>query len=639
MISLSSPLVLLACLCALVPLILHFLGRATAANFSFPALRFLRAAAVKTARRRKIENVTLLACRMGLFTLLPLALALPFFRPKAANFMGGKNLALAIVLDNTASMNQLVKGQPAFELAKFQALRLLRGSDTAQPPELALLLCPVDSAPIVTSNLTQLSDRIRTMKPSGVETDLTATIRQAEALLNDQNSPNKLIYVLTDLQKSGLHPDRLNTVKIPLAILDLAEPGDNLGITEVKVSNPVIAGKPIAFSVQLDGSLSAPRNIAIKLMSEKNEILHTQDFLYTHSPLQPIFFEVTLPKPGPFAGFLELTFSDSLPLDNRYFFAFQVNPPIPVQICTTLPPQQDWAKDPAFFLSAALNAPGWITPRVSGKIANDVNVIYFPQSSSIDAKALERFLKKKEKAAVIFSSLETSCPVLETFGYGKIISIAETETPFPVEQTDTAEPLIASLGFKSSIYRQLAVTRYAKFRPADGTAPLLVLSSGDPLLVKRNNLFFFTSPPQLTYGTLPLNPVFPAILAQIAADTVPDESASTVRAGQTFTITAATLKPGPNQITLFTPGLYQFQNRPLAVNCSPETVDLTPCPLTDFAHLPNVFAANSPAALETDLSKLAQGKPLWDTLLFIVLLILLAETLLANLRKPANPHT
>ncbi len=654
MIYLSAPIVLLACLCATLPLLLHLLGRATAANYSFPALRFVRAAAIKTARRRKIENIALLAFRMGLFTLLPLALALPFFRPNSAKFTAGKNMALAIVLDNTASMNQLVKGQSAFDLAKLQALRLLRGSDSAAPPEMAIVLCPINQASIVSSNMPQLSDQIRSLTPTGVETDLTPTIRQAEALLNDRNSPAKLIYVLTDMQKTTLHPNRLKNVKFPLAILNLSSPSDNLGITNINVPTPFIAGKPITFTVHLEGTLSTPRNITLKLFSEKNKLLHSRDLLLTGPPFQPITFDIVIPKPGFFSGFLELNPSDTLPLDNRFNLAFKVNPPISVQLCSDNAPQKDWSKDPGFFIRAALKAPGWLQPIISPKISNEANVLYFPQSANMNTTDLKNFLRQKNKSAVVFSSLEPSCPFLQTAGCGKILSVSDSQTPFPVEQTDSADPLLASLGFKGPTYRQLAVTRYVKFRPFDGTDPLLVLSSGDPLLVRRKNFFFFTSPPQLTYGTLPLNPIFPAILAQIAADTVPAESAFTFHAGQPFLLKAekespllsitssqpaAVLKPGSNQITLYTPGLYKTPRETLAVNCAPETTDLTASPLTDFANLPNIFAATNPQTLENSLAKLAQGTPLWDTLLFIALLILLAETLLANLRKPANPRS
>ncbi|MFA5864199.1 MAG: VWA domain-containing protein [Phycisphaerae bacterium] len=657
----SAPVVLVGCLLAAIPLILHLLGRATATTFEFPTLRFVRAATVKTARRRHIENIMLLLFRMGLFTLLPLALALPFYRSKSVQFGAGKNLALAIVLDNTASMNQQVKNQTAFNLAKQQAIRLLRGTTAMSPPQIAILVCPMDHPPVITSNLTQLSDQIRSLSPTAAETDITQTIRQAQKLLDDQPAPNKLIYVLTDLQKSGFHPDQLKDSKYPLAVLNFHDTYNNLGISEVKLSNPIIAGKPVTLTIQLSGQFTSSRNLSIKLFTENKQLRHKQDILYTDQPIEPIPFDVTIPNPGFFSGYLELTPADQLPIDNRWYFTCKINPPIHALICADSVSPKQWSKDPAFFVSAAVNAPGWIKPKTvkQAKLAtenlNNFNVIYLPRSDHLDIDTLEKFLKLENKSVVIFSSLEISCPFIEKMNLGKIISIANSDQPAVIDQTDIADPLIAGLGFKNSAYRQIAVSRYAKLSCDPRTEQLLTLSTGDPLLVKRkiknSALYFFTSPPQMTYGTLPITAPFPALLAQVAADTISTDASFTFRAGKPFAINADNstfltssqpaipLKQGQNQLTLFTAGFYKTASgSTLAVNCSEKATDLSAYPISEFSNNAKspIFAANSPDTLESRLTQLAQGKPLWDYILLTVLIIILAETLLANLRKSAS---
>jgi hypothetical protein len=613
----SAPLVLIACLAAMVPLVLHLLGRARAVRFEFPALRFIRTAAARTANRRRLENVALLVFRMGLFILLPVAVALPFYRSSAAKFGARGNLALAVVLDNTASMAQQAKGQSAFDHAKLQALRLLRGTDALAPPETAILLCPVQHPPVVTSNLAQLADRIRALVPTGAETGLASAVKQAETLLDDQTAPNKLVYVLTDLQKSGLEPEELRNLKYPVALLDLHLPGDNLGIPDVTFSSPLIAGRPATVTIRLAGALASPRNLAIRLTDDRDRILHTHEVIYTGGPLEPISFEVTPPARGPFNGGIELLIDDRLPLDNRWYFAGAVNPPIQALIWSDSLPPFPAADDPAFFLTAALNAPGWIDARATVKpAAADLNraaILYVPQTARCDAGIIDAFLNVPGKSVVLFASLENSNPLLVHLGLGNAPVLATAQTPKTVDQIDAADPLLAAVGLKSDVYHRIAVGRYLKLAPAPDVEPLLILAGGDPLLVKRkigrSTLYCFATPAQTVYGTLPLNPAFPAILAQIAADTAAP-NAATFRAGRAFTFTAsrnekltapnsqpaAALSPGRNQLTFYTPGFYKSATNTLAVNASEKANDLTSWPLTVFAARSSsvLFAADTP---------------------------------------------
>lgn len=660
--SFAAPAVLVAALAAAFPLVLHLLGRSTAAIVEFPALRFVRAAAVKTAHRRRLENVALLVFRMSLFALLPVALGLPFYRSAAVRFAGGTtgHLALAIVLDNTASMNQKAGGRTAFALAKRQALRLLRGTDALAAPETAILLCPVAAQPVVTSNLEQLSEQVRALEATGAEADLVPAIKLAQTLLTTQPAPNKLIYVLTDLQKSGLRPDELRTMDVPVALLDVHVPADNLGITDVVLSTPVIANRPVTFTVRLGGSLGTARNVSLRLSDDKDRGLHSQDLICTGSVAEPISFDLVLPSPGRFHGRLDLGLDDQLAIDNRWYLAVQVNPPVPVLICSDAPSGKAWTDDPAFFLRAALNAPGWISPRTVARLSpadlKGENVVYYPQTARLDISALDSFLKTGGRSAVLFTSLTSLEPVLERLGLGTTAAVTTADEPATVDQTDAADPLLAALGFKSSIYHQIAVSRYVKLAPAPGAEALLVLSSGDPLLVKRrigrSTVYAFTTPAQVNAGTLPISPAFPAILAQIAADTVPADSAFTFRAGNAFTCATnapgkviaptsrpvADLRSGQNQLTLYSPGFYTSPAGVLAVNASEKATDLAAWPLSAFGPEGKspILAADSPETLETRLNSLAQGTPLWDTILCLLLVVILAETLLANLRRPAE---
>ena len=63
---------------AAIPVIIHMIHTARAPEVPFPTLRFLKTAAEKTARRRRLENILLMILRMLLFAGLAFALSRPF---------------------------------------------------------------------------------------------------------------------------------------------------------------------------------------------------------------------------------------------------------------------------------------------------------------------------------------------------------------------------------------------------------------------------------------------------------------------------------------------------------------------------------------------------------------------------------
>ena len=78
--SLGTPLFLIGALAGAIPIIIHMIYTRKAPIILFSTVRFLKIAARKTARRRKVEDLMLLIFRVLLFSLLAMALAQPFFR-------------------------------------------------------------------------------------------------------------------------------------------------------------------------------------------------------------------------------------------------------------------------------------------------------------------------------------------------------------------------------------------------------------------------------------------------------------------------------------------------------------------------------------------------------------------------------
>src|SRR6059058_3752991 len=70
-------------LAALIPLIIHLSRSRRTKKMRFSTTRFFTEQFLRSYRMSKLRELLLLACRMALFALLAMALAQPFFTPKA----------------------------------------------------------------------------------------------------------------------------------------------------------------------------------------------------------------------------------------------------------------------------------------------------------------------------------------------------------------------------------------------------------------------------------------------------------------------------------------------------------------------------------------------------------------------------
>src|SRR5262245_5413938 len=111
----AAPLFLLAALAGLIPVVLHLIHRRKAKEVRFSTLRFLRISVQRTRRRKYVEDMSLLVMRVAVLLLIAGGLARPALSSLAALWGMRQTSAIAIVLDNSASMAITDAGRPRFE--------------------------------------------------------------------------------------------------------------------------------------------------------------------------------------------------------------------------------------------------------------------------------------------------------------------------------------------------------------------------------------------------------------------------------------------------------------------------------------------------------------------------------------------
>ena len=160
-------------------MVLHMINRQKAKDLPFSTLRFLRISVQKTRRRKRIHDVFLLLMRIVLLLLLALGLAKPTVTSLGSLLGVGARSAVAIILDNSASMGMIDQDRLRLETAVNAAGQIL---DEWQSGDEVVLL-PTNGPPLTDQDrLERTPEKPRQMLPqcrvSYQRADLAVKLRE-----------------------------------------------------------------------------------------------------------------------------------------------------------------------------------------------------------------------------------------------------------------------------------------------------------------------------------------------------------------------------------------------------------------------------------------------------------------------------
>lgn len=200
-----APLMLLGLAAISVPIAIHLIGRRRAKVVRFAALEFLLATKRRTARRFALRERLLLAVRILLCAMLPLAIAKPFAscQRRGPAVVRGPQAAVLIVDDSFAAA-YTVGGRPWITRAVEEAHRILR--QLGPEAEVAILRASegADQSSELTRDHLRLHDQLKAIGPRARPADTTRALRRAAQLLASSNHRNKTVFLLSLLADTGL---------------------------------------------------------------------------------------------------------------------------------------------------------------------------------------------------------------------------------------------------------------------------------------------------------------------------------------------------------------------------------------------------------------------------------------------------
>lgn len=184
-----------------LPLLAHLLRRGKTQEFEFPAARLVPEQAVTSRQRTRLEDRLLLAVRA--LTILALAIlgATPLAQCSRLSVQrqAGASVALAIVLDDSQSMQTKVSEGRRWDLALAGARQLLASTRPGDAVALIAAGKPARVALSPTSDLGAVAQALSQLEVSDRATDLAGAVRLASSLLGPLAQPDKRVVVLSDL--------------------------------------------------------------------------------------------------------------------------------------------------------------------------------------------------------------------------------------------------------------------------------------------------------------------------------------------------------------------------------------------------------------------------------------------------------
>lgn len=698
-----APWFLLAAAAAAVPVLLHLIHRQQAPQQAFSTLRFLKQSVERTRRRRRIHDLLLLLLRAGALVLLALGLAGPTLR-NARSLLGDGRAAVAIVLDNSASMALRDAGRPRWDSAKIaveQILATLQPGDavallpTCGPPQPAAARWQADPATV-----RQLLDDCRV---SYERADLAARVAQARELLARSDLPHGELYVISDLQTvscegllepspSAGEPGQVATplAAQPTVVVDVsATPAPNVAAAKLSLDVTLpAAGMPVQVQVELRNQSATPQPRDVQLWLDGVLVQTSPTLELAPGAVQPVSFTLALPGAGFHRGEVRLSGEDGSPQDDRLHFALVANPPFRVAVVQPERHAVDYLQQ-SYYLQRALALGGTeavaVEPLTLAELGerplSAYDVLYVCNAAPpTDPAELARWRQFVEAGGAIcwFFGAEASsvslnepqrgllaCPLGESRAAG-----ADAPDGWTLAYLAAAHPALGPLTEPAALYQSVRVQRHTLLdAPQEHGAEVLIgLSDGQPLLVERNlgrgkllewgisahaadsnlvvrpfflpllgRLTFYLAGVQQTHGSLiagtPLVPAWGGATHSGALQVVrPDGEiwqADYDPAGEGVTF-LQTHEPGAYEVRLTTPQRERLLG--IAVNPDPDECDPGHADVAALQAVggPQFFLCQSADQVLATIQQMRSGRSLRGPLLALAVLVLLAESWVAN---------
>jgi biopolymer transport protein ExbD len=336
MISFLNSGILFLASAVIIPILIYLFARKKPHKIVFSSIRFIKQSQQQQKKRINLTNILLLLIRLLIILFIILAIARPALKSDHLKASGSHpKTALAIIIDNSYSMNYLVDTQT--ELDKAKAI-LHNINEMLNDDDISILLTSNEVWNELHSNPVYgriNADLINEIELSALSIGNDELLRLAETKLQEIHLPNREIILVTDLQKFELP----RNIQFPAFIIPTSEQDTraNISCQNATLDHQIVdrqLERTISFDIVNHSSMPM-QDIIFQLFINGNTIAEKITDLRP-GQRKTEKFQIDLEEEGWYSGFVEVKNERQI-FDNRSYFSFYHDPSLNTVVLTDLP--------------------------------------------------------------------------------------------------------------------------------------------------------------------------------------------------------------------------------------------------------------------------------------------------------------
>jgi hypothetical protein len=675
-----SPLFWLGIAAVAAPILVHLVRRTRARKVEFPALTFVRQVPQRTIRRRTLRNLLLLILRCLAILLIVIAFTRPFFSRRSAAKDSGSAGATVVLIDSSLSMRR----EQMFAAAVQRAGTII---DEARNDERLALIGFGKRYEVIsrfTADKARLHATLKSLAVSWEGTDYEQALRGAESLFGELKTAGpRRIVLISDFQASGWNQAKATfklSSDIQLQTFDVGgnNPAANVAVTRVDAHGLVFGQKYLEnLSVQVGNFGDTPRDRLAIDFQINDQTVEKREVSLNASETKVVEFTGFNLTEGANRCVVEVGSGD-FPADNKFYFTIRRDAPAKALIVESA----SRGRSDSFYLQSALSLNDALPFSFTVKSAGGVDPSGVAENSLVilnDAGPLSGALSESLKKFVEAGGqlIVSAGPHTDANSFNEPLRTILPVSLGDAVQTKPGEGLaLTNIKFDHPIFEifresgRLAAARVFGYLRSDAKSNANVLArfeDGSPALVEANagkgRVLLFTSSLGPSWNDLALTPLYLPFVHQMIRYAGSREEGSWYGLGQTFRVakeskgdppavdspdgvrlTENRLTPdGDLLITGRQPGFYRlrYPQHPdfAAVDLDAAEGDFTKL---DFgAFMTGVTGGSGnvegrEANRQFSNEEIENRQKVWWPLLFLALLLLITESLLAQRIKLAK---
>ncbi|MFC4993783.1 BatA domain-containing protein [Rubritalea tangerina] len=631
-----------------IPVLIHLLNRRRHRVVKWAAMEFLLRATRESRGRKKLKHIIILTCRALAVAALVFAVARPLSSSGFLNWGGGKLDTIIFILDRSPSMEQ--KSSDSTTSKREAAIALVKNSAAQLDGTKLILLDSATAQPIEIADPNSL-DKISQSLPTDAAANIPSLLDKALQHILSKDTGRTEIWLASDLQSSNWQPASGKWNNIRAGFGNLA---DQASLRVLSLNSTATNNLSITLdkALRIDDELSLELTITQSPPARKQSIPLTLSLNGSQSSEdvtiqgETVRISKRLPLSGPSGfGYIQLP-ADTNPQDNTVYFTYGDEIPTYSAVVTTLP-------EARIYLKLAAAPPGYSKQEASAYSPNQeipwnsLSTVLW-QAPLPTGKTKEQALDFINKGGVIAffppetnddsEFLDTKWGLLSKSAQGKYFIVPNwdrSDGPLRNGEDGTSIP----------VDKLKAIQRREILTPSSGLAKW---SNDSPLITRhlhgRGACYFVATLPDYTWSNLgDADVILPLVqrLIQQGNERFGSGGSTTIgslpaeielSSAQRKRLDLATKSNSIN--AAFEAGVYQFGERSIAINRSPE--EQSP-EILERSDLDKALSEVKYSYFEDDTERTAAlSEPLWELFLILMLVFLVAEAVLCLAPKRKN---